>query len=100
MIKEIYDLVTRIDQSKILKDLGVDQKSLFKWMQNEHGTFDILINDKLYGENGYAAFTSQELGEILIKHGFSHYLITPYDEIKMEAFKRAKYLIDLLQKDK
>lgn len=55
--------VTSLDLSKKLKELGVKQESLHRWLYVEaHDDFEL---DNGREETGYSAFTVAELGEML-----------------------------------
>lgn len=88
-MKEFKDYVCTLEQAKKLQELGISQQSLFYYVKNED--YDRLSEDDIYhvhvkfeddgfclieGEDWmheihnwehYAAFTSQELGEIVNK---------------------------------
>jgi len=73
-MKDIKNYVCTFKQSIILHDLGIDQDSLFYWVE-EHDLVPLvkepiivhqgeLIN---FFSNSYSAFTSQELGKLINK---------------------------------
>ena len=64
---KIQDQVCTIEQAKKLKELGVEQKSLFFWYEDEKlgGVFrsvGMMLNSTEYN---YSAFTAAELGVML-----------------------------------
>lgn len=84
-------IVCTKQQAVILKEKGVNQKSLFAWtiQSDKFGTFNIL--DDNIGE-GCAAFTTPELIEFLPKmNKFQKVLF--YLQTNLEAQKVADYLI-------
>jgi len=83
---KIEDQVVSLELAKKLKELGVNQESLWWWRENEEGKY-VLRTDKnvLYGQTvrrikQYSAFTVAELGEMLpweygtVKHIEGHFV--------------------------
>jgi hypothetical protein len=59
---KLEDQVVSLDLAKRLKELGVEQKSLFWWV-NGHGKIE--LHDRRTDDGSVSAFTVAELGEIL-----------------------------------
>lgn len=71
--------VCSLKQAKILKELGIEQKSLFYWKQNEIQT--VVTESKMKEwiakylptiNDYYSAFTASELGQMLPEYFESH----------------------------
>lgn len=61
MIK-IENFVSSLTLSQQLKELGVDQQSLFKWVHSQKNGWSVVKNMRQsVGGNEYAAFTAAEL---------------------------------------
>ena len=60
----IEEQVTSLELSKQIKELGVEQESLFYWISTLQG-FEIVYQGELLGEVSYSAFTVAELGKLL-----------------------------------
>jgi len=129
-MKDIQQYVITIEQAKRLKELGVEQNSLYFWFQDTQHPIAMLIPYNQRFEEGflreylYSAFTSQELGELISEihyfpwkqqilrkptgdlHTTFHEIyeineFIPDDvDIYNEAQARAEFLIHLLTKDK
>lgn len=111
---DIEKQVTSLELSKRLKELGVEQESLFWWVNYD---YPLGVRDDLWNVQGnhvgykeyYSAFTVAELGEMLpegirsskyqrkwiCKKG--HTRNTYYEYADTEADARAKMLIYLLE---
>lgn len=77
-MKIIENYVCTLEQAKRLKELGIKQNSLFYYVPSMfHGGTFIIEYFSIKTEDKYAAFTSQELGELIedIRHGVSHEII-------------------------
>jgi hypothetical protein len=67
-MKNLENYVCTLEQAKRLKELGVEQDSLFIYMQSFHEAIYTLVNANnnfLPRPEDYSAFTSQELGEMI-----------------------------------
>lgn len=123
---KLENQVTSLELSKKLKELGVRQESLFYWTQiqspewsiRQHSELDEVVEggdgwtyleEGLYRECVYSAFTVAELGEMLPKALIQYETFTTghraiwnhgeHTELEnTEADARAKMLIYLLEK--
>lgn len=125
-MKNIEDYVCTLAQAEKLKELGVEQDSLYWW--NGTGIGMVTLNNEKadWSENilqykSYSAFTSQELGEIIATTGtglcndmvkkssdeefyffdiydtYEHKILFVTNYAKTEAQARAEFLIYLLE---
>jgi hypothetical protein len=108
--RQLKRQLTSLELSKVLKDLGVKQESLFYW----HNPFNddyweptaskrAYIEKKNVNPENYSAFTVSELGEMLrwenlYIFGTPKELLHHIDGKNTEADARAKMLIYLLEK--
>lgn len=66
---DIKDYVCTFEQAKKLRELGIEQSSLFHWSYKPGDYVIKLSSTNLkHIEKDYAAFTSQELEELLLKY--------------------------------
>lgn len=108
---KLENQVTNLELAKKLKELGVEQESLFYWKQEAIHYWQKLDTKDLAAPSCYSAFTVAELGEILPywcfstkqeKGGYSCMADYPkwncgWQNADTEADARAKMLIYLLE---
>lgn len=106
------DQVCSLKLAKKLKELGVEQDSLFYWQKYKHGWTiqPVWLSQHSKASATTSAFTVAELGELLEDHDgrLPHYLpfekkwahdrYPTHDVAETEADARAKMLIYLLEK--
>jgi hypothetical protein len=75
-MKQIKDYVCTLEQAKRLKELNVEQDSLYWYSKININVkeFTLSINKEFYEGINYSAFISQELGELI----FAHLKLFPY----------------------
>jgi hypothetical protein len=98
--------VTSLELSKKLKELGVPQQSCFMWVNTEHRGLTFVLAEYQSFQDGYSAFLSDELMDILPfeyssgKNGIGAYFCNndnDFEEADTITNACAKMLIYLLE---
>ena len=102
--------VCSLELAKKLKELGVPQESLWRWVIDPKSSKYYLTRSQSF-QNGYSAFTVAELGQIL-KYNYKYFMEPVIEgdmdfdivhefhcnlQIETEANARAKMLIHLIE---
>ncbi len=82
---KLEDQVCSLELAKKLKELGVKQNSLFRWVKSELNGKPIIVRNRHYRKTLAFAYSVAELGEILIEHGHNFF---PYfcDQAEMKCY--------------
>lgn len=89
---DIKDQVCSLELAKRLKELGVQQESLFYWhgYSEEYKSASIAYTKgKIIDKQCYSAFTVAELGELIFKLNYYHLEDIGYLEINTERVYRS-----------